>query len=205
MKFAAIATSVLSLALLNTAHAGNDGNRALVEARWYTLDYLEKRLAVINPGLLKETFPGRTTYAFVDDVPGYPVKGANLLREPSQTLQGAFMRWPDPKSGNVLATAVDDLCVKNAALGLRSLYRQARQVAHPKPGQGIVIAGISTGELKSAPQDLDRTPSRNRDDIRSVRPRDEGRIRCNVYRTVTNRSTVYDISVVMRSLGAYWK
>ena len=203
MNFGVIATTVFSLAVLNGAYAENDKNRVLVEARWYTEAYVKQSLANSNSRLLASTFHPMVTYVFAADAPGFRPEGANLLKKEVSTIQGDFVRWPPRKDGKTLKTQVDEMCVSLIARGLNSLYQQTRQRSFATIPRDLVIAKIETGELVSAPLDLDRTKSRNGGDIKVIPPRGEGKMRCNIYKTTRGGDVMYDISVVFITTAAY--
>lgn len=206
MKPGVLATALLSLAVLDCAFADGDKDRALIEARWYTVAYVKEQLAASNPELLASTFNKNVTYVFSAETPGFQGKGPNLLvKKPTTTLQGDSIRWSPREKGKVLAAEVDAMCVHEIAKGLRSLRQQTLQShmgVHPK---GIVIAEIETGELIRAPANLSQTKSRKGEDIRIISPEGKGPLRCNVYRTQRRDSTDYNISVVFSAKAAYWK
>lgn len=203
MNFGVIATTVFSLAVLNQAYAATDKNRVLVEARWYTEAYVKQSLANSNSRLLASAFPSTATYVFASDSPGFRPEGANLLKKEVTTIQGDFVRWPPRKDDKALKTQWDEMCVSLIAQGLRSLYQQTRQSSFVTIPKDLVIAKIETGELLSAPLSLDQTKKRNGGDIKVIPPGGEGKMRCNIYKTVRGGDVMYDISVVFIATAAY--
>ncbi|MEG0858384.1 MAG: hypothetical protein RSD81_00930 [Pseudomonas sp.] len=200
MKLSTFAAAVFSLAVANSAYAESDKNRVLIEGRWYSEAYIKEHLSHSNPKLLRAAFQKAVTYAFAADGPGFRREGANLLTKPIKTRQGDFLRWPPKEAGQNLATELDKKCVTRIALGLRSLAQTAVQRTIGQQRKGIVVAEIQTGELTSAPLDLSRTVGRP---ISVIPPSGDGKMLCNIYKTIRSGKDTYDVSVVFITNAAY--
>lgn len=201
MKLRVLAVVVFSCAVLNGAYAAADKNRVLVDARWYTEAYIKQYLSNIKSSFLGPIFHKNVAYSFSGDAPGNKPASGNLLEEPVSIRKGGFLRWPPKESGKNLATELDDKCVRLIAQGLRGLEQLTRQGLSGAPLKGIVISGIQTGELASAPLDLNQNGGRK---ILVTPPLGEGKIRCNIYKTLRGGSVTYDVSVVFIATAAYW-
>lgn len=201
MNFGVIATTVLSLAVLNGAYAATDKNRVLVEARWYTEAYVKEHLPSTNSSFLGEIFHKKVTYSFSGDTPEFQPNSANLLEKPITMPKSGFLRWPPKKGGNNLATELDAKCVSLIGQSLRGLEQGARQRIVGGVIKGIVISGIQTGELASAPLDLDMNSKK----ILVSPPMGDGKIRCNIYKTLRGGYVAYDVYVVLIATAAYWR
>ncbi|MBM3111403.1 hypothetical protein H8F21_22310 [Pseudomonas sp. P66] len=207
MNFGVFATTVFSLAVLNGAYAENNKDRVFVEARWYTEAYVKQSLANINPRLLSAAFPPMANYVFAADTPGLRPEGENLLKKEVWSIEGGFVRWPPKKDGKTLKTQWDDMCVTLSARGLKGLYYEARLRSRLTTPKDLVISRIETGELVSAPSSLDASRGRDRgyEVIKVIPPRGEGKMRCNIYKTMRRGYVRYDISVVLIAPVAYLK
>lgn len=201
MKLRVLAVAGFSYALLNCVYAAADKNRELIEARWYTEAYVKEHLPRTNSSFLGEIFHKKVTYSFSGDTHEFQADSANLLEKPITVPKGDFLRWPPKKGGNNLATELDAKCVSLIGQGLRGLEQGARQRASLGSLKGIVISGIQTGELASAPLDLDRNSKK----ILVSPPMGDRKMRCNVYKTLRGGYVTYDVSVVLIATAAYWR
>ncbi|MCK1788808.1 hypothetical protein [Pseudomonas violetae] len=201
MKLRVLAVVVFSCAVLNGAYAAADKNRVMSEARWYTEAYVKEYLSKIKSSFLGPIFHKNVAYSFSGDAHGYKQASRNLLEEPVSIRKGAFLRWPPKESGKNLAMELDDQCVRLIAQGLRGLEQLTRQRLSGAPSKGIIISGIQTGELASAPLDLNQNRSRK---ILVTPPLGDGQMRCNVYKTLRGGYVTYDVSVVFIATAAYW-
>lgn len=199
-----LAVALFSFGVLGSAHASPDKDRVLVEVRWYTEADIKAHFSRTDPGVLASVFPKNVTYAYAVDPPRFKRASDNLLKKEVLSKKGDSIRWPAKEPGKVLKTELNAMCISLAAQGLRSLRQRTQQRGFwdTKP---IVIAEIETGELAGAPQDLSETLKRNGGDIRVIAPGDEGRIRCNIYKTVKRGETFYNVSVPLRATAAYWR
>lgn len=200
MKVRAFAVSIFSFAVLNCAYAEADRSRVLIETRGYTQAYVKQSLGNSNPRLLASVFPNNVAYVLAADAPGFQPEGENLLRhvkDGTSTRQGEFIR---EEKGKILTMQFDEMCAKLIGLGLRSLGQGTKQRLSAWTKKPIVIAQIMSGELASAPLDLDRTAGRK---IKVI-PEENGNMRCNIYKSLRNHKVTYDISVALVARSAYW-
>ncbi|TDF84388.1 hypothetical protein [Pseudomonas sp. H9] len=200
MTLSKLAIAAFSWAMLNGAYASADKDRVRVEARWYTEAYVKEHLKTSDPKLLRSAFHPSATFLYAGDASGFKPQSANLLSEPLPTRKGDFVRLPLEQPGASLAEALDKQCVEHIAMGLRSLRQGARQRAVRQLVKDVVVDGIQSGELASAPQDLDRSAGRK---IVLFPPKGEKKLLCNIYKTHRSGHEVYDISVVLVASAAY--
>lgn len=207
MIFRALAVMALCLVMIQAAFAGNDKNRVFIAKRWYSESYLKNQLETVSPQLLRNAFHESVAYTFAADGPPSNLGGYTYYSQPMSTRQGDNFRWRAEDGGKNLDAEIDRLCVLEIASGLAALKFQITKAARQmnfrrgdlKKG---VVAGIRSGQLTSAPLDLNSNGGRP---ISVIPPEGTERLLCNVYATKKSKEVIYQVSVALTAEGFYSK
>lgn len=205
MILRAFAGVVLCLAMGQAAYGGYDKNRAAIAKRWYSEAYVKGYLQKFYPSSVRAAFNESIAYSFAADGPPSNMGGYKYYPEPLSTRQidGIRLKTTDGKK-NVDAE-IDKMCVLKISSALVALKLQVQNTARKKNIRRDdlrkgVVAALRSGELTSAPLDLNSNGGRP---ISVIPPDGAGRLLCNVYVTKKPKEVSYQVSVALTAEGFY--
>lgn len=205
MIFRACAGLVLCLAVVPAALAGYDKNRVAIAKRWYSEAYVKGYLEKFYPKSVRAAFNESIAYSYAADGPPSNMGGYKYYPEPMSTRQINGIRLKTAGIGKNIDAEIDRMCVLEISGALIALKLTVQNAARKKNIRRDdlrkgVVAAIRSGELTSAPLDLNTNGGRP---ISVIPPDSAEKLLCNVYVTKKTKEVIYQVSVALTAEGFY--